>query len=205
MSPNVEKLCISLIGTAGILIDNLDAKSVDLASHLQLLTLGAQLRGSNNNVIGGGSTLDVVNLIRHITARYIKSDANNMITLVNDNGDLVYIGFSSDPDISIRSKSPEFGAESQPVLAIEIKGGRDVSNIHNRIGEAEKSHLKAKIVGYTKCWTLVRADVDLNVAVQESPSTDKFYFIDEIIKVGSAEYNKFRNDLCPVIGIRCND
>jgi hypothetical protein len=32
-------------------------------------------------------------------------------------------------------------------VAVEIKGGKDYSNIHNRIGEAEKSHQKAKKEG----------------------------------------------------------
>lgn len=33
------------------------------------------------------------------------------------------------------------------VVAIEIKGGTDYSNVHNRIGEAEKSHRKARAEG----------------------------------------------------------
>jgi hypothetical protein len=37
------------------------------------------------------------------------------------------------------------------LAAIEIKGGRDYSNIHNRIGEAEKSHQKAEKQGYVEC------------------------------------------------------
>ena len=27
---------------------------------------------------------------------------------------------------------------------MEIKGGSDISNAHNRVGEAEKSHIKAR-------------------------------------------------------------
>ena len=35
-------------------------------------------------------------------------------------------------------------SRDRPLVAIEVKAGTDASNIHNRIGEAEKSHLKAR-------------------------------------------------------------
>ena len=58
----------------------------------------------------------------------------------------VTIEIASDPDIIIREEiRPE---TYRNIIAIEVKGGRDFSNIHNRIGEAEKSHQKAKGKGY---------------------------------------------------------
>src|SRR5215831_11086308 len=64
--------------------------------------------------------------------------------------------------------------------SIEIKGGGDLSNIHNRIGEAEKSHQKAKNEGYVECWTMVGVvDSNLDLARRESPTTDRFYHIDQ--------------------------
>jgi len=88
------------------------------------------------------------------------------------------------------------------LVAIEIKGGRDLSNIHNRIGEAEKSHQKAKNEGYVECWTMVGV-VDLNVdlARRESPTTDRFYHIDQITDTQSYEFEDFRENLLSRVGI----
>ena len=62
------------------------------------------------------------------------------------------------------------------VVAIEVKSGTDVSNIHNRIGEAEKSHQKARQRSFTECWTVVNVGrLDMAKARSESPSTDRFY------------------------------
>jgi len=41
------------------------------------------------------------------------------------------------------------------IVAIEVKGGTDVSNAHNRAGEAEKSHTKAKGKGFRDFWTII--------------------------------------------------
>jgi thiamine biosynthesis protein ThiC len=58
----------------------------------------------------------------------------------------VLITFASDPDIIIRE---EMRADQfRHLVAIEVKAGSDFSTIHNRIGEAEKSHRKAKISGH---------------------------------------------------------
>jgi XcyI restriction endonuclease len=53
----------------------------------------------------------------------------------------VIIALSADPDIRVQE---EFEDKFPNILAIEIKGGTDISNAHNRAGEAEKSHRKAK-------------------------------------------------------------
>lgn len=34
------------------------------------------------------------------------------------------------------------------IIAVEVKGGTDFSNIHNRIGEAEKSHQTPVLSGF---------------------------------------------------------
>ena len=66
--------------------------------------------------------------------------------------------------MSYRAKTPH-----------EIKGGKDISNIHNRIGEAEKSHQKARKRGFVECWTMVGVGhTDMDLARKESPSTDRF-------------------------------
>jgi hypothetical protein len=196
---DIAGLCKVLNSTAGILIDNMDMLSVDMATHLQLLTLGAQLRGGNNNIIGEEATLEVVNLIKDITTKYIRAVEENRIFVVNDSGDEIVIEFLSDPDVRIIAN---LGIGVRPILSIEIKGGRDVSNVHNRMGEAEKSHQKAKKYGYREFWTLVRAGIDMDMARRESPTTNLFFRIDEILDQNTQEYKKFKELLCSFIGIK---
>lgn len=78
----------------------------------------------------------------------------------------------------------------------------DFSNIHNRIGEAEKSHQKARAAGYNECWTVVNVDnVDMEMAHRESPSTSRFYRISQILAGKGAEYEDFRNRVISLTGI----
>jgi hypothetical protein len=94
------------------------------------------------------------------------------------------------------------GGSFRNIIAIEVKAGQDFSNIHNRIGEAEKSHQKAKLAGYVECWTVVNVDrIDLDVARKESPSTNRFYLISNLISHDSIEYDDFRNRIISLTGI----
>src|SRR5262249_35059705 len=88
-----------------------------------------------------------------------------------------------------------------PHTSIEIKGGADVSNVHNRLGEAEKSHLNAKASGFTRFWTILKARVSENVARPESPTTQQFFNLDDILDSGSPEQRRFRELLYQTIGI----
>ena len=61
-------------------------------------------------------------------------------------------------------------------VAIELKGGTDVSNVHNRAGEAEKSHQKATGQGYRECWTVIMTrGLNMTTLRSESPSTDVWF------------------------------
>jgi hypothetical protein len=92
------------------------------------------------------------------------------IEIKNAAGRTVLIEFAPDPDIIIREEMRP--GHFRELIAIEVKAGSDFSNIHNRIGEAEKSHQKAKHSGYVECWTVVNVDkVDTTMARKESPST----------------------------------
>ena len=83
-----------------------------------------------------------------------------------------------------------------------MKGGEDFSNIHNRIGEAEKSHQKAKANKYVECWTVVNVDrIDLEMAAKESPSTNRFYRISSLAQAEGAEYRDFRDLVVAMTGI----
>jgi hypothetical protein len=101
----------------------------------------------------------------------------------------VLIEFAADPDIIIREEMVP--GVYRELIAIEVKGGSDFSNIHNRIGEAEKSHQKAKASGYHECWTVVNVDkLSVNMARKESPSTSRFYLISAIVSTMGAEYEE---------------
>lgn len=117
----------------------------------------------------------------------------------NDSGRIVTIAFSSDPDIEITEKLVN---RNRGLISIEIKGGRDYSNIHNRIGEAEKSHQKAKKRGYYEFMTILSVDVDYEILKDESPTTSHFFNIDHLIDKGSNEFMDFRDTLTSIISIK---
>jgi hypothetical protein len=121
------------------------------------------------------------------------------LTLSNSAGRTVVVEFASDPDIAVIET---VGEEIRPVLAIEIKGGDDVSNVHNRLGEAEKSHQKARDKGFSECWTLLQAVVDPAKAKVESPSTNRFFSLSLIGDPKSAEGKAFREQFKARVGLK---
>jgi hypothetical protein len=89
------------------------------------------------------------------------------------------------------------------IIAIEIKGGTDISNIHNRLGEAEKSHQKARATGFTECWTVINvARFDERKARQESPGTDRFYRMAQLEDQKSEAFQDFRERIVSLTGIK---
>ncbi|MGZ6228614.1 MAG: XcyI family restriction endonuclease, partial [Candidatus Binataceae bacterium] len=61
--------------------------------------------------------------------------------------------FGSDPDLKIQEELEPGQVHNK--VAIEIKGGTDKSNAHNRAGEAEKSHQKARAQEFNDFWTII--------------------------------------------------
>jgi len=197
--PHISALCKSLVNTAQALVDGIDEISLQTIHELQLLTLGPQLRGGANTKIGQDATQEVFKLIKNLSADYIKETTERTIHVVNDSKRSVMIEFFSDPDIRITEK---LKSGVRPLVSIEIKGGRDASNIHNRVGEAEKSHQKAKNRGFFEFWTIIRVDVDLETVKRESPTTTHFFHIDRITKRSTKEHALFRDLLSSIISIR---
>ena len=168
---------------------------------LTLVTLGPQLRGGALNLFGARATRRVFDLIKSILASAIVESSERAIKVRNAAGRAVSIEFANDPDICIREKL--VSGKYRNVVAVEIKGGRDVSNIHNRIGEAEKSHQKAKKRGYVECWTMVGvAKLDVDKVKRESPTTDSFFLIDAVCNPKSEQYKDFREAIRSLVGIR---
>lgn len=109
------------------------------------------------------------------------------------------IRFSADPDIIITEKFKS--GNERNLIAIEIKGGTDFSNAHNRLGEAEKSHQKAKLSGFTEFWTLTGFKIDKELAKKESPTTSDFYYINDLMDKDSLEFKKFQENITGLTGI----
>jgi hypothetical protein len=172
-----------------------------LLDDLTLLTLGPQLRGGANVRRGTAGIALVFNVIREIVGEYIVVAESRRITIRNAARRKVLIEFAADPDIVIREEMRE--GFYRNIVAIEVKGGKDFSNIHNRIGEAEKSHQKARAGGYVECWTVVNVDrIDRAMAARESPTSNRFYRISSLAAAEGDEYGEFRDLIVSMTGIR---
>jgi len=196
----LTELCQILCSSAEHLTKAIPRLTQEGVHEMTLLTLGPQLRGGALNVLGSTATKKVFNLISSLLDSVETKETEKSIEVRNAAGRIVRVEFANDPDICIREKLPS--GRYRNLVAIEIKGGRDYSNVHNRIGEAEKSHQKARKEGYVECWTIVGiANLDLPQVRKESPSTDRFYHIDKIADALSDEGEDFRENLLARIGI----
>jgi len=204
LMPLLETLCRALNNSAAFLITAIGSSMITEASmnDLTLLTLGAQLRGGANVKKGAVGIERVFQVIKEIVEHSAESIQPSFITLKNSAGRRVQIEFASDPDIIIREELSGNTSDLRNVIAIEVKAGTDFSNIHNRIGEAEKSHQKAKQAGYTECWTIVNVDkVNLTSARTESPCTNRFYRLSRLEARKGSEYSDFRARILGLTGI----
>ncbi|MGH8554153.1 MAG: XcyI family restriction endonuclease [Gammaproteobacteria bacterium] len=201
-SKRLDELCPALVGSAAALLDGIGVERItrQLLEDLALLTVGPQLRGGHNVKLGLAGIVRVFDAISSIVAHAAVTTEPICIELKNAAGRCVLIEFFSDPDIVIREEMAP-GAYRN-IIAIEIKGGMDFSNIHNRIGEAEKSHQKARANGFHECWTVVNVDrIDLEMGRRESPSTNRFYRLSQIDGKLGDEYVDFRNRVISLTGI----
>jgi hypothetical protein len=190
---DLPDLCKALAGAGVLLLEGIGTKRISqaLLDDLTLLTLGPQLRGGANVKKGAAGIVKVFDAIHEIVRVAVKDASPNKIEIENAAGRRVLIEFAPDPDIIIREEMSV--GHFRELIAIEVKGGSDFSNIHNRIGEAEKSHQKAKAAGYVECWTVVNVDrIDMDMGKRESPTTNRFYRISDLVNGGGLEYQDFR-------------
>ena len=111
------------------------------------------------------------------------------------------IAFASDPDITIVESLEDDTRRN--IVAIEITGGADKSNIWNRLGEAEKIHQTAKRNGFVECWTIYNVtNFDLAVAREKSPSTNRFYHLGELGNSKSPAAVEFRERFAAMLGLK---
>ena len=194
----IEGLCKCLIGAGELLLNSLDSCSLEIIKELQILTIGPQFRGGQNTIIGQEVIQSIFKYLGSLVEPYLLSTTDSVIIFKNNSDRTIIIEFSNDPDIKF---TEHVGDEVIPLLVIEIKGGEDISNIHNRIGEAEKSHEKAKKDGFTNRWTIIRVIIDYAELRNESTNTTKFFHLDRIQDPTNPEYIAFRNNLSSILNI----
>jgi hypothetical protein len=202
IAAEVDALATALCEAGALLVAGIGTGKISagLLDDLTLLTLGPQLRGGANVRKGAAGIRTVFNTIHEIVAESVTLTTETRMEIKNATGRTVLIEFAPDPDIIIREEM-RAGVFRQ-VIAIEVKAGSDFSNIHNRIGEAEKSHQKAKGNGYAECWTVVNVDkIDMAMARRESPSTNRFYRISDLVSATGDDYQDFRDRVISLTGI----
>lgn len=202
VSGEVGELAQALCQAGALLLAGIGQSRVTagLLDDLTLLTLGPQLRGGANVRKGVAGIRTVFNAIHDIVAASIIASTTTCMEIRNATGRKVLVEFAPDPDIII-SEEMRAGAFRQ-IVAIEVKAGSDFSNIHNRIGEAEKSHQKAKGSGFAECWTIVNVDnIDMAIARRESPSTNRFYRISDLVAAQGGDYQDFYDRVTSLTGI----
>lgn len=166
---------------------------------LPLLTLGSMIQGANNVKIGEEAKQNVFVVIREIVRLHIQSQTANTITVQNAAGRVVTLSFGADPDIRIQER---FGDELRNRVAVEIKGGTDSSNAYNRVGEAEKSHQRARAQGFRDFWTLIATRrVDLAKLKSGSPTTRGWFDVTQILAREGPDWIEFRSRLIGEVGI----
>ena len=165
---------------------------------MPLLTLGSQFQGGNNNVIGKQATIDVFLAVAELVKEYIVSRDQRRIIVKNASGRNVIIALATDPDIRIQEEFDELRNK----VAIEIKGGTDVSNAHNRAGEAEKSHQKAKKDGFRDYWTIIsKAGLNVEKLRAESPTTNDWFDVAQVLARAGADWDMFKSRFSDAAGI----
>jgi hypothetical protein len=199
--PRLDELCATLAQTGTQLVDRLGNLSLGTVHELQLLTLGPQFKGGENNVVGEEAVKEFASVLERLIEPYLTQKTSNSFTFENASGRTVFVKIGSDPDVDISEMTP---SGAIPLVAIEVKGGRDNANKHNRLGEAEKSHLTARLTGHTRFWTVVMVDYASKDVREKSPSTQEFWRLDKIKDFNSAEHHRFRDMLGSVLGLRAN-
>ncbi|MBA2272196.1 MAG: XcyI family restriction endonuclease [Chthoniobacterales bacterium] len=200
--PDIATLCEAFTHRASELLRDIrpDRFSLDLLDDLTLLTLGPQLRGSNNTKIGKLANQAVFELIHSIVGHAVEAETATRLEIRNASKRKVVVAFSADPDISVVEEASKKSRRN--IVAIEVKGGGDQSNIWNRLGEAEKSHQSAKQRGFVEFWTIYNVPaLALSTAHEKSPTTNRFYNLRDLLVSQSEALDDFRDRLISSVGI----
>jgi hypothetical protein len=168
-------------------------------SEMPLLTIGSQFQGSNNNTIGKRAAQRVFSAISEIVKPFTTKREQRKLTLRNAAKRTVLITLMSDPDVCVQE---HFGQELHNKVALEIKGGTDKSNAHNRAGEAEKSHVKARKLGFRDFGTIIaKKGLDMQRLQRESPTTTSWFDVSQVLGREGEDWEEFRSRLAGEVGI----
>ena len=202
--PRITELCRALNESLSELVTAIPGgvTRADI-EQLPLMMLGAQADGSWRTRIGQDATKQVFEGIKAVldgsAVPYVESDDATSLTLVNGAGRKITAALAADPDVVIRE---DIGSVSVLKVAIEIKGGTDQSNAHNRAGEAEKSHQKARASNAADFWTVISlARVDRNVIFAESPTTRRWFDVTEVVDQSGPDWATFVDAVKIAMGV----
>ena len=198
--PYLPDFCRAMAEVLAELVRQLPKLTERDLRELPLLTFGSQLQGSNNTQIGKKAMREVFVAVKEVVEKYVTDAKETKLTVRNSSGRTVLITLAHDPDVCIQ----ELMANNRPhrKVAIEVKGGTDVSNAHNRAGEAEKSHQKAKKAGYPEFWTVIsKQSLDLSKLQSESPTTNHWFDVAEVLARKGHDWEEFRQRIAGTVGI----
>jgi hypothetical protein len=199
----LQDFCEVMVASLADLIRRIPEMTDRDLRELPLLTFGSQLQGSHNTRIGEAAMKDVFLAIADIVDKYIIERGAKKLVVKNSTGRLVTITRSSDPDVSI---TESIGPQVHNKVAIEVKGGLDFSNVHNRAGEAEKSHSKAKAKQFRDFWTIIsKKRIPMKKLHAESQTTTEWYDLGELLARKGTDWEDFRAKLTGAVGIPLSD
>lgn len=168
-------------------------------AELPLLTIGSQFQGGNNVVIGRQAMEALYLSVREIVKAALELEQKDKLVVKNSSGRKVTLLFGADPDVCIQEELP---GQVHNKVAIEVKGGTDRSNAHNRAGEAEKSHQNAKGRGFNDFWTIIaKKGLDLGKLKDESPTTNRWFDVSQVLGREGEDWEEFRQRLAVAVGI----
>jgi len=190
---HIPAFCRAMAKPLSELVKQIPALTNRDLHELPLLTFGSQLQGSNNTQIGKTAMKEVFVAVTEIVGKYVVKATDRRLTLKNSTGRTVLISLSHDPDVSVQE---QVGDRMHHRVAIEVKGGTDVSNAHNRAGEAEKSHQKARKFGFIEFWTIIsKQGLEVGKLQAESPTTNHWFDIAEVLARRGGDWDDFRQRL----------
>jgi hypothetical protein len=199
LRPYVSAFCAAMAQRLAELVRQIPKITERDLNELSLLTYGSQLQGSNNTQIGKAAMKEVFVAISDIVGKYVSDKKDNKLFVKNSAGRTVVITLSHDPDVCVQELMEN---RVHHRVAIEVKGGTDVSNAHNRAGEAEKSHQKAKRVGFPEFWTVIsKKGLILSKLQNESPTTNHWFDVAEVLARNGKDWDDFRQRLTGLVGI----
>jgi hypothetical protein len=195
----VPEFCTAMAKPLAELVRNIPSFSDRDLRELPLLTFGSQLQGSNNTQIGKKAMQEIFLAITEILKKHVTKKEPSRLTLRNASGRTVFVSLAHDPDVCVQE---QVEGRIHSKVAIEVKGGTDVSNAHNRAGEAEKSHLKAKKRGFKDFWTIIsKTGLEMYKLAQESQTTTEWFDVTELLARQGKDWEEFRQRLAGAVGV----